>query len=87
MCTICKTYQPIVKNITLDDKPARTAKDVLGHILKCGHKFGNKDFMKIQEAVNEIRLTGAKMQQELDDEIKNRLNKVLASLTAKGKVD
>ena len=80
MCPVHKTYQPIVRNLTVDQKPARTSKDVIGHELKCGHKFGNKTFMKIQEVVNEINIEYAKRLMQLDEQRKENIAKAMAPL-------
>lgn len=83
-CKTCETYQPIVRNLTVDQLPARKATDVIGHVLGCGHKFGNKEFMKIQETVNKIRVQFANERRELQDAEASQIAKTLASLDVKG---
>lgn len=73
MCAICKTYQPIKRNLTVDQKPARKAADVLGHELGCGHLFGNKEFMEIQKRVNGIRKIYSEHLVELEKEYQKQL--------------
>lgn len=80
MCSECETYQPIVRNLTVNQVPARTAKDVLGHELKCGHYFGNKDFMRIQKAVNKLSVEHEEHKRELELQFKQELSKTLAQL-------
>lgn len=77
-CAICKSYEPIVKSLTVDQEPARRASDVIGHKLKCGHDFGSKDFMEIQKIVNEIKVKGAELIIEIQNEIKLKITKALA---------
>lgn len=83
-CAICKSYQPITQVLTVDQKPAKKASDVLGFILGCGHKFGNEDFMQIQEAVNELKLKHARHLAELEREFKADVAKTLAPLSSRG---
>lgn len=82
-CAICKTHQPFTRTLTVDQKPAVSAKDVLGYELKCGHKFGNKEFMKIQKIVNEIRIRHSEASRRLEQEMKNGIAEALeqANLT------
>ena len=83
-CAVCKSYQPITQVLTVDQKPAKKADDVIGFTLGCGHKFGNEDFMKIQEAVDELKLTHAKQVAELEREFKANVAKTLAPLSSRG---
>ena len=82
-CPTCQSYQPIKRNLTVDQKPARKAYDVIGHELGCGHMYGNEDFMKIQVIVNEIRVEAAEKTRKLEDETRSKLAKALAVMTAK----
>ena len=77
-CAICKSYEPIVKNLTVDQEPARKASDVIGHKLKCGHDFGTKDFMEIQQIVNKINVQTAEMVSEVRARSKIEISKALA---------
>ena len=79
-CPKCKMYQPIVRNLTVDQLPARKASDVLGHVLGCGHKYGSEEFMKIQEAVNKVKDEFGKEQMSLSKEFQHKLNSVLEGM-------
>jgi len=80
MCPKCNEYLPIVRNLTVDQKPAKFARDVIGHELKCGHYFGTKDFLKIQETVNEIKIQYGERLMKLEEDYKNNLTKALGSM-------
>jgi hypothetical protein len=84
ICSNHKTFEPIVKNLTVDQLPARKAKDVIGHILGCGCKFGNKQFMKIQEVVNDVNAHFSELEEKLKDERSAQIAKALAPLSSKG---
>lgn len=83
-CSLCQSYQPITRNLTVDQTPARKASDVIGHVLGCGHKFGNKEFMKIQERVTQIKTDFAAKRREMADKEKSEITKALAALEVKG---
>ena len=83
-CNTCEEYLPIVRNLTVDQLPARKASDVIGHVLKCGHKFGNKEFMKIQEAVNKIRSDYSAKRREMAEKERADIAKQLANIDTKG---
>lgn len=80
MCPKCKAYFPIVRNLTVDQKPAKFARDVIGHELKCGHYYGNKDFMKIQETVNEVKIQYGERMLKLNEDYKTNLATALGKL-------
>ena len=80
-CPKCKMYKPITRNLTVDQLPARKAVDVLGHILGCGHKYGNDEFMKIQDAVNEAKAAFNKESLALEKEHQKKLNGILGNMT------
>ena len=80
MCPKCKEYFPIVRNLTVDQKPAKFARDVIGHELKCGHYYGNKDFLKIQETVNEIKIEHGERLLKLEEQYKEQLSVELGKL-------
>ncbi|MFA4835938.1 MAG: hypothetical protein WC749_07725 [Dehalococcoidia bacterium] len=47
-CPICKTHQPIVRNITSDGAPVSKASDILARVLGCGHTLSggkHKEFI------------------------------------------
>lgn len=83
-CKIHQSYQPIVKSLTVDQLPAKKSSDVIGYILGCGHKYGNDEFMKIQEQVNKIRIQFSNERQALADAEKSALSKAFESMNVKG---
>lgn len=82
-CDKCQSYQPITQNLTVDQKPARKATDVIGHVLGCGHKFGNEEFMEIQSKVDKVRRAYAELQRKMEEEFKSEIARVLAPTTTK----
>jgi len=87
MGTICpnhNSYERFVKTLTVDQQPAKHAKDVIGHILSCGCKFGNKQFMKIQEVVNSINAEFSNLERDLAESRIEAIAKALAPLSKKG---
>lgn len=85
-CNQHNGYFPIVRNLTVDQLPARKANDVLGHVLGCGCKFGNKEFMKIQDTVNKIRAEFATLRRNVAEDERAKIAKTLAALDVKGEV-
>lgn len=83
-CPKHKSYERIVQNLTVDQQPARTSKDVIGHILSCGCKFGNDQFMKVQETVQEVKAKFATLRSKIADEERTALAKELAKLETEG---
>jgi len=76
-CPKCKSHQAFKRTLTVDQLPARKAVDVLGFELSCGHKYGNDEFMKIQETVNKIKSDYAKKFAELEQSQQEALAKAL----------
>ena len=74
LCPVCGTYQPITRWLTVDQKPANKADDVLGSELGCGHKYGNKEFMQFQEFITKIETDTADKIMTIKDDMKAEIS-------------
>ena len=54
ICPECNTYQPQVRVITADFKPARKAEDVIAVELGCGHVIGEEEYKAFAAARQKI---------------------------------
>ena len=71
ICPKCGVHRAYKRWLTVDQKPANKASDVIGAELDCGHKFGSKEFMDFQEEISKVLTAKQKKIQEIEDDAKN----------------
>ncbi len=76
-------YQPIVRTITHDFKPAKHASDVVAYELKCGHQMGGEAYKEYDAKRHEVIAKFAEKRVTMENEQRAELGTLMAGYLKK----
>jgi hypothetical protein len=80
-CPVCELYLPVIQRLTIDQKPAHKAKDVIGARLSCGHIYYVDEYKPYMEKMNQIKTDEAEAIRKIERDTTNKLSSMWAALT------